>query len=277
MPDYIEPFGFILFRVGLSCMVFWCLHHWLVAGKLLRRDFPLLVLCAVLGVAANQLLFFKGLNWSTPINASLIMTTTPVLVLVAASFLLHEKITARKILGISLGALGAFYLIVSSQANQWGALGMGELLVFLTACSYGFYIVLVKKLLIKYHPLTVVKWLYAFGLLMVLPFGFKQALAVQWSTFPTGIWVAFLFVVLGATVLAFMFNAYAIKELSPTTVSIYIYSQPLMATMIALYFEKDLLTVPKLISGLLIGLGVFLVSHAGKRSQSAYRAANPEV
>ena len=229
----------------------------------------MLILCAVFGVAVNQLCFFMGLKHTTPINASLIMTTTPILVLVISSILIKEKITLQKLIGIALGAIGAIILIsrggsFSFQQNQL----LGDSMILVNAVSYGIYLVLVKKLMDRYHPITVVKWVFTFGFLMVLPFGWNDVMEIEWSTFSSVIWMAFAYVLVAATFMTYLFNAFALKIVNPSVTSIYIYLQPLLASMIALLMGKDELGLVKVLAGILIFAGVFLVSKPTSFSKS---------
>ena len=259
--NYIQPFGFIIFRVLCGLGLFWFFHLAFVHEKVEKKDFPMLILCAVFGVAINQLCFFMGLKYTTPINASLIMTTTPILVLVISSILIKEKITFQKLIGIAFGAIGAIILIsrggtFSFQQSQL----LGDTLILVNAISYGIYLVLAKKLMNRYNPITVVKWVFTFGFFMVLPFGWRDVMTIEWSTFSSTIWVAFAFVLIAATFFTYLFNAFALKIVSPSVTSIYIYLQPLLASMIALMMGKDELGLIKVLAGILIFAGVFLVS-----------------
>ncbi|MCB9048270.1 MAG: DMT family transporter [Lewinellaceae bacterium] len=262
---YLAPLPFILLRVSSAVVLFWLFHRALVREKVARADLGRLALCGLFGVALNQMFFFSGLHWTTPINASLIMTTTPILVLVVSALILGEGITWRKIGGIVLGASGAILLIAYGAKLSFGGQRiLGDLLVFFNASFYGIYLVLVKKLMTKYHPITVVKWAFTFGLIFVIPFGGPGLLDVRWASFTPGIWLAVLYVLACTTFLAYLFNAYALSIVNPSVVSIYIYLQPLLATLIAVAFSRDHLTPVKALAALLIFTGVYLVSGAGR-------------
>lgn len=259
--NYIQPLGFIVMRVTSGLVLFWFFHQLFVREKIERKDFPLIFLCAVFGVAINQMFFFSGLKYTTPINASLIMTTTPILVLLTSAIIIKEKITRQKMLGIALGAIGAILLIsygkeLSFKQSQI----LGDVLIFINASSYGIYLVLVKKLMKRYHPITVVKWIFTIGIFMVLPFGAKDLTVVEWTNLPSLIWFAIAYVLIGATFLTYLMNAFALKIVNPSVVSIYIYLQPLLATVIALTMQKDELDEVKILAGILIFFGVYLVS-----------------
>lgn len=265
MPEYIKPFGFILLRVSTGLILFWLLLKGLKLQIPEKKDWPLLALCGLFGVATNQLLFFVGLSKTTPINAALIMTTTPILVLIVSAIILNEKITARKILGISIGAIGAIILILQGkqmveQSSTW----IGNLFIFGNATSYGIYLVIVKPLMKKYHPVTVITMVFTFGWIFVIPFGINEASQIEWHTFSSGVWLATLYVLIFVTFFAYLFNSAALKELEPTVVSTYIYLQPLLATIIALLAAKDSIDSVKLLAGVLIFVGVYLVIYNKK-------------
>ncbi len=268
--DHLEPLAFIVLRVISAALLFWIFHLIFVKERVHRRDLSRMLLCAIFGVAINQTFFFSGLKMTSPINASLIMTTTPILVLIASSLLSGERVTAQKIAGIITGAAGAILLIAFGKTFSFGQSSWkGDLLIFINASSYGVYLVLVKDLMNKYHPITVIKWVFTFGFLMVLPFGAPGLLKTDWNTFTPVIWGAIAYVLVATTFLAYLFNAVALKSVNPSIVSIYIYLQPLTATIIALLLDKDYLSTEKIVAGLLIFLGVFLVSVPLKKSSEA--------
>lgn len=259
--DYIQPLGFILMRVLSGLLLFSLIHFFFIKEKIDRKDIGKLILCGLFGVAINQMFFFMGLKFTRPINASLIMTICPIMVLIASAFLLKESITMRKLLGIFLGACGAISLMVyGEQFSFRGDQFLGDLMIFINATSYGIYLVLVKSLMKKYHPITVVKWVFTFGMLFVLPFSFNELKVVDWQSFQPQTWIAIAYVLLCTTFLAYLLNAYALKIVRASTVSIYIYLQPVLATLIAILAGSDQLLVQKVIFGLMIFAGVYLVS-----------------
>jgi len=265
--NYIQPIGFILLRNITAILFFWIFHSLYIKEKVERSDFPLLFLCGMFGIAINQIFFFSGLKFTTPINASLIMLTTPILVLITSAIILKEKITVKKVLGIALGILGAILLVTYGKQISFEQSQLkGDLMILINAISYGIYLVIVKKLLDKYHPITVVKWIFTFGILFVFPFGIQDLLEVKWSSFSNTVWLAVGYVLFFATILSYLFNIYALKIVNSTVVSIYIYLQPLLATAIALAFAKDELSMIKIAAGILIFIGVFLVSQTPKKT-----------
>jgi len=274
MPDLIGPSGFIFARVTGALILF--IFLLLISGfeGIKKEHIPRLILCGVFGVGVNQLLFFNGLSRTSPLNAALIITAIPIIVLIASAILLKSKVTSRKAIGVILGAVGAVFLVFLGQGeggtsnSSW----VGDLFVLINATSYSIYLVIVKPLMAHYKPITVITWAFLVGWCIVTPFGLNQFLAVEWSDFLARDFYAFFFVVVMATFLAYLLNIFALKHLPPTTVSVYIYLQPLLVivfTFLFFYlgfndFRADL-TWQKGVCALLIFLGVYLVSFEGKK------------
>lgn len=272
MPDYLTPNAFILIRVTGAVLLFWLLAKSLrISDVIDKRDWGRLALAGVFGVAANQLLFFQGLSQTTPINAAIIMTVNPVMVLLIAAIVLRNRITKTKATGIFLGLSGA--ILLNTYVNgEWvipsfsGGTAIGDFFVFLNATSYAIYLVIIKPIMQKYNPITVIKWVFTFGFIYVLPFGFMQLQSTDFSVIPRFVYGEITFVVIATTFFAYLFNIYGLKKLNPSTVSIYIYLQPFFATIVALSWGKDELSMMKIVSAALIFTGVYLVS---KRTASA--------
>ena len=262
MPVYIKPYGFIVLRVFGATMLFWLSGLFIKKEKIAKADYGRIFLAAVFGVGLNMLTFFKGLSYTTPINASVVMVTTPIIVLSLSAIFLKEHLAKYKIVGIFIGLTVAVYLIaygnglhLNNMRIQWG-----NFLVFVNAFSYSLYLILVKKLTSKYHPVSFAKWLYLLGFFMVIPFGFKDIVAIEWHLMPTNIFYKMLFVVVFATFVTYLFNLLAVRKLKPTTVSVFIYLQPFIATVFALIMKSDTLNIHKIAASALIFGGVYLVS-----------------
>jgi len=261
MPDFILPSGFILLRVIGAVILFSLIYFLFVKERVDKKDIISLAICGIFGVAINQLFFFEGLNLTTPINAAIIMTSNPVLVIIMSAVILHEKLDIRKGIGIALGLIGASALILNGGSLSGNTdFLLGNTFIFINAVSYGLYLVLVKPLMLKYHPITVMFYVFGFGFLYVLPFGYSELLAVEWTSFSPKIMWEVAFVVVCTTVIAYLLNSSALKQLNPSTVSIYIYTQPVLATLFAIFRNADTLDEMKIISASIIFVGVYLVS-----------------
>jgi len=267
MPLYIKPFGFILARVIGATILFWGIGFFIKKEKIALSDYSRIFLAAIFGVALNMMAFFKGLSMTSPISASVIMVTTPIIVLVCSSIFLNEKATKQKLSGIFIGMAGAALLIVYGQEFEQGENAtLGNFLIFINAGSYAMYLILIKKLTEKYNPLTFAKWLYLFGLIMVIPFGYQEFNEVEWSIIPVSAIYKIAYIVIFTTFLAYMFNLFAIKKLKPTTLSIFIYLQPVIASTYALMVGSDSLNSLKILATILIFIGVYLVTKKPKKA-----------
>ena len=260
MPHYIKPMGLITIRVWGAVSLLWVTHFLFVKESIFgKKDFLMLLKCAVFGVAANMLLFFKGLAITTPINAAILMVTTPLFVAFFSFFLLNEKVTKLKVIGLCFGVFGAILLLLGPSLSFNSTTLWGDLMVMTNAIIYAYYLIIAKPLLHKYSPLTVIKWTFFFGGLLVIPFGFTELKEVQWQAIPNSIWSAIIFLIIGATFITYVLNAWALRNANVTLVGAYIYLQPVLATIIAVSMGKDSLTLPKVLFSLLIFTGVYLV------------------
>lgn len=268
MPTYIDAFGFIFLRVGGSMLLFWLSTLFVKTEKIEKVDFPRIIAASFFGIAFNMLTFFKGLSYTSPIMGAVLMVTTPMIVLVLSAILIKERMENRKIVGILLGLAGTITLILygKSMVNAPNAM-LGNFLVFINAVSYGFYLIIVKKLMDKYKAISFVKWIYFFGFLMVIPFGWSEFQSVDWTIVPALAYLKIGFVVVFSTFLTYLLNLLSMKELKPTTVAVFIYLQPLFASIFAIYLGKDELSWVKIGSALLIFIGVYLVTQKKSATQ----------
>lgn len=263
---YMEPFAIILLRVWGATLLFWFFQMFTFNERIEKKtDYLRFAYCAFFGVIVNQLLFFKGLSMTVPIDASIILTSSPILVLVASVIVLKEKVTGIKILGIVLGAIGAVMLIGGGDFSFKGENTWGNVLVLINASSYGIYLVLVKPLMRKYRAFTVVKWTFLFGCIGVFPFGLGELQKVKWETMPLWVYLILAFIIVGVTFLAYLLNAWALQFVNATLVAFYIYLQPVLTSIIAVMSNQDKVTLEKVTFSLLIFAGIFLISYENTR------------
>ncbi|RPD97527.1 EamA/RhaT family transporter [Aureibaculum marinum] len=268
MPIYVKPYAFIILRVLGAAILFWVISFFAKKEKIDKNDYIRIILVACFGAAFNMLTFFKGLSLTSPISASVIMLTVPIVVLLLSTLILKEKINLIKVFGIAIGLLGAFILIVYGQSINKGENPLlGNFLVFVNATLYSFYLIMVKRLTDKYHPFTFVKWIYTIGLIVVIPFGFSELQEVQWQLMPTDVLLKAGFIVVFTTFFTYLFNLFALTKLKPTTLSIFVYLQPVIATVYALITESDSLSIVKILATILIFIGVYMVTNVNRPKQ----------
>ena len=268
MPIYIGSSGFIMLRLLGATSIFWIISLFTPKEKIQKKDFFRIIFASILGMCINMLAFFRGLELSTPINSGVIITLSPVLVLILSYFFLKEKITIKKILGILIGFSGAVFLILNTSKTGINApnIPLGNSFFLLNASAYAGYLIIVKPLTQKYSLFTLMKWLFLIGLILSAPLTYDQFIKVNWSELP---WFAIWrmgYVVIGTTFLTYLFNIYALKTLSPTTVGSFIYLQPIITIIFALITANDTLDSTKLLSCLLVFIGVYLVSIKNKNN-----------
>jgi drug/metabolite transporter (DMT)-like permease len=261
-PQYILPFGLNFIRVAVTVILFWVLFL-VKPGRsgIDKKDIPRFVLCALTGVAINQLMFIKGLTLTTPIHAALLMLITPVFILLIAVALRQEKMTLLKTAGLLLGIGGCSLLIVSKENSVIGSdVLLGDFLVLLNGTSYSFYFILVKPLMHKYTALQVIRWVFTFGFVLILPFCWDQFINTDWQQFGTMQLLAIAFVVLGATFFAYLFTVYGLQHLSASATGAFIYLQPVFSTVFSFLVFGEMMTFSKMLAAVLIFSGVYLVN-----------------
>ncbi len=266
MPTYVQPFGFIIVRVLGAALLFWLISFFGPKEKIDKKDYLRMGLCAVLGMGFNMLVFFKGLSLSTPINSAVLITTTPIIVLVLSAIVIKEKIIGRKILGIGIGLMGALGLILFGAEIRQDApnIPLGNFLILANSVFYGSYLIVAKTLITKYHPFTFMKWLFTLGILICLPFGYQEFTEIVWSELPLEALWRIAFVVVGTTFCTYLFNIFALTQLKASTLSAFVYVQPLVGIMYAIGTGQDQLTTIKIIAACLVLLGVYLASKKSK-------------
>ena len=277
MPDYLGPNGFIFSRVAVTTVLFLLLYFLFVREKVQSKDLLRLAITGFFGVAMNQLFFFNGLELTSAINVGIIMTSTPIIVVVLSYFILKERITQLKVIGVLIGAVGAIALTTSGHVEGIDS-SIGDLYVFVNASSFAIYLVLVKPLMSKYKPLTVITYNFIFGFLFIMayPPTWSDLSTAHFHLFPSAIWLKIIFVIIGATFFTYLLNIFALKHVSPSVSGSYIYTQPILVMLFTVLFAYigwtedfvEAITFEKIAYMLMIFAGVYLIS------RSAYRERN---
>lgn len=267
-PGLMPPIALNVVRVCIALCLFWIL--WLfkpVKPGIQKKDIPLFILCAATGVAINQILFVQGTSLTSPIHTALLMLVTPIVITILAVWFFKEKITSNKLLGLLLGVLGAVILVVLKKHADKESSAFGDILIIINAISYAFYLILAKPLMIAYRPEQVIRWVFLFGTIIIVPFGFSSISHIQWAAFQWHHWLALCFVVLGSTFLSYLFMVYGLAKLGSTVVGTYMYTQPIFATIAAMVLFNEKLTAIKLLAAIFIFGGVYLVNKQQNKKQ----------
>lgn len=259
-----KPFGINVVRVSLTAALLWGLYLLKpVQIKIQKEDIGRLTLCAVTGIAINQLLFLKGLSLTYSIHAALLMLITPILIVFIAAWLLKERLGVLKVTGLFFGIAGALVLILTKDNTGLGNnILFGDTLIIINAVSYSIYFILVKPLMLKYEPTVIIRWMFTIGLFLILPFGWQEFVMIPWERYTGTDLLSMGLIVYTGTFLAYLFNIYGIKVLGASVAGFYIYTQPVFAALIAMFFLHEGLPVYKLIAAILIFTGVFFVNNS---------------
>jgi drug/metabolite transporter (DMT)-like permease len=272
MPVFLSPTVFILFRVLGAVVLFWLLIPFVKHAKILTRDIMRFAACGLFGVTVNQLLFFHGLNSSSPMNAGIIMALNPIMVAVLSFFWLKERLTTKQWIGIGMGAIGAIALTTSGTNSVQAQLG--DLFLVGNSFSYAVYLLLVKPLMQKYPPLVVITWVFTFGtfFLFAFPPVYGDLKQTNLCAIPWFIWLKIIYVVVGVTFLTYLLTVVGLKYVSSTVASAFIYVQPIFVITFSYLFAligwsadyTNQITTSKLVLMALIFYGVHLT--LGKRN-----------
>ena len=261
-PSFLHPFALNVVRILVSLGLFWFLFLFKPGKtKLAKKDIPRFLLCALTGVVINQILFIKGVSLTTPIHSALLSLATPIFITIIAAWLLREGFTLLKFIGLLLGIGGAAMLILLKDSSHTGNnVLLGDVMVLINAISYAFYLVLVRPLMKTYSGIQVLRWIFTFGSLVILPFGMHEFLTTHWGAFDLSHWLALGFVAIGATFLAYLLNVYGISIIGASATGAYIYTQPVFAALIAIAFTGEHFSFVKMIAAILIFTGVYLAN-----------------
>lgn len=265
LEGFIDPFALVVIRAVVTMLLLWGTGFFVRDKAVEKKDFRKLLLLAVFAIALNQLFFIKGLFMGNAINASIIMIFSPIVVILIETLFLKEKAPLIRLAGIIIGTAGAFTILLFRPKGATGnSLFIGDVLIFINCIAWSIYMVMVKPLMLKYKTVTVVKWIFLFGSIYVLPFGWPGIISFHISAMGAEQWACLAYVVIGSTFIAYFLNTYALTELSASIASTYIYLQPVIAALFAIALNNDKLDAIKIISALLIITGIYLVSRSRK-------------
>jgi len=264
MPGYLKPLQIIFLRISGALILIWLLELITPAAnkaKIQRKDLLRVAIAALLGISLNQILFFTGLNQTTPVDSAIINSTNPLMVILLSYLFLKQPIKITKVLGIILGAFGALLLILNSSSYSFGNSGqIGNIYIVANTLSWSLYLVIVKPLTTKYHPYLLMRWVFLFGFFFALPTTLKPFLDINTSNFTLYTWFSIAYVIIGTTFLAYLFITFGLRRLSPPVVAFYTYIQPVIVAIIGILLFREVISLAKILAALLIFSGIYLVN-----------------
>ena len=263
MPIYIGSLGLVFLRVLGATIIFWTISLFFKTKPIEKKDRLTILKCGLFGMSINIAAFIAGLDYSTPVNSSILIIISPIFVVILSFFIFKNKINFIKILGIILGFIGAMILILTADSNS--SIGrnipLGNFLFIVNSISYAYYLIIVKPMVEKYDLITLFKWLFLIGLIFNFPLGINQFLDVDWASLP--LWEAILpmvFVVVGTTCMTYFLNGYALSKITSTEVAVFMYLQPIIGILFAIFTKSDTITLIMFVASVLIFTGVYLTS-----------------
>lgn len=260
----------VSFRIAGAAIAFWIASLFVKKEHPTLKDLGLIFIAAHFAIVFNQGVFIMGVSMASPINASIVTTFLPIITMVISAFYLKEPITAKKLFGVIIGGMGAALIVFSSAqagtgtiASDKSLIGIG--LIFLAQISYASYFVFFKKFVEKYHPITLMKWMFLFASITYLPFAHKELMSIDFMKIPTSVYINILFVVLGSTFFTYLLVPIGQKNLRPTVASMYNNIQPIVATIAAIIMGIDTFGWLKSVAIILVFAGVYVVNKSKAR------------
>lgn len=259
-----------------AAILFWVLSLFTKPEKVSHKDLLSMFFASLLGIVFNQCSFIWGLSLTSPINASIITTCMPIITMVLAAIVLREPVTKLKVGGVFLGAIGALTLILGSHTGGSAGSWAGDLLVILAQTSFSCYLVFYKGLISKYSPITLMKWMFTYASICVIPFTYNEWISTNWPAIAPEVLWGIAFFIVGPTFISYLLLPLGQKNLRPTVTAMYNYVQPIVATIAAILSGLGRFTLPNAIAIALVFTGVFLVTKSKSRAEME-RAAETEA
>ena len=267
IPELIDPFSLTFLRLAGSTLLFWLLSLFFKKEHVPVKDIILLFFASIFGIVLNQVPYIAGLSMTSPIDASLVTSMLPIITMLLAALIIREPITWLKAIGVLVGASGAFILIMNSANGSGKGNLTGDLIILSAALSFALYLTLFKKLISKYSPITTMKWMFLFATIMSYPVLRKSIAQTDFTSLDASVWLRIGYVVVFATFISYLLIPIGQKTIRPTTLSMYNYMQPIVASFVAVGLGMDTFGYEKIISTVLVFAGVYIVTQSKSRAQ----------
>ena len=265
-PEGLNHFALTVYRLVGAFLLFWLASAFLPRERVAWRDLGGLFIASLFGIQLDQILFLWGLSLTSPINVSIIATTVPILTMILAMFFLREPITPLKTGGVLLGAAGAVLLIlISSRGESGGGSIAGDIITLVSSVCYAIYLTACRKVILKYSPVTTMKWMFFFAAIVVVVLYHRPALEVDFPAVPARVWGGAAFAIVLSTFLAYLMVPIAQHYLRPTVISMYNYVQPVASVLFTVVLGLDVFGFTKAAAAGCIFLGVWLVTMSKSR------------
>lgn len=265
MSNGLTGLEMISFRAVGGAVCFWIASFFVERENVSSRDMIRFFFAAMFSIVFNQCCYTIGLSITSPVNASIMTTTLPIVTMILAAIILREPVTGKKVGGIICGAIGASLLITASASPSGDSNLLGDMLCLAAQCSFALYLTLFKHLISRYSVFTCMKWMMTYAALVIVPFSFSDLSAMSWTSVPFSSWLEAAFVVLCGTFIAYICMMIGQKTLRPTVVSMYNYVQPIVACAVSVIVGLGKFGLLQGIAIILVFAGVYLVTQSKSR------------
>lgn len=270
MPEWFSPLATSALRMLFAAAAFWITSLFTPSEPVSKKDLLTLFAASFFGIFLNQTIYIIGVSQTSPVDSSIIATSTPILVMIIAFFVLHEPISLKKALGVMFGLGGAIYLIYYSQSHPTETTSSlkGNIYCFTGSILYSIYLVMTRTVSQRYSPITLMKWMFLFAAVFTLPFSYSEIIQSKaiTETAPPDVYLRLGYVLFCATYLTYILIPVGLKRIRPTTVGMYNYVQPLVASFVAISIGQEQFSMDKLLVGIVIFYGVYLVTVSKSRA-----------
>lgn len=274
----VNPLAVTDVRIFGGAILFWIFSLFAKREKVEKKDYFRLFLAGMFAIVMNQGVYITGISMTSPVDASVITTSLPIIAMIISALYLKEPITGKKVSGVLLGATGALILVFGESLTPGFQPGSqvpvrtsspgGNLMCFLAQCSYAVYLVIFKDLISRYSPVTLMKWMFLFASAVMIPLTGSNFIRTDWAAVPALEYAALGFILLGGTFFCYLLVPIGQKALRPTIVATYNYVQPVVASFAAILWGMDRFSILKAVSIILVFSGVFLVNKSRAKNQT---------
>lgn len=262
---HIEPIVLFSMRALVAGALFWLLSFFMPKEHVPTKDLLKLCGAGVLGLFLPQLTFLHAIAHTTPVDLSVMSTTTPIFTMFVAAIFLKEPITWKKALGVALSFGGILWLILQSTFGGNGASEtepIGIMFCFANYIVFAFYLGTCRNLIARYSVVTSMKWMFLVSFLISLPFSIPKLATTEFAAVSSPVWWEIGFMIVFSTFIAYYLIPIGQQRIRPTLVSMYGYLQPIIAIAVAIWTGMDRLTFTKILATTLVFSGVWVVNQS---------------
>lgn len=267
----VSSLGLFCFRSAGACLLFWLISLFLPREKVPFKDLCGIFIASMLGFLLTQLAYLESSRFTTPLDTSIITSTTPIFTMFIAAIALKEPITLKKAGGVAISFFGVIMLVLNTIGAHGNGITqskpVGILLMIGNCLFFASYLGIFRPLISKYHVVTFMKWIFLFSTLVAVPLDIKELTHLPLAQMTPNYWLQLGYIIVFATFIAYFLLPIGQKQLRPTVVSLYTYVQPLIGMVTAIVLGMDRLTWQKIVAAILVFTGVFLVNKSRAKGQ----------